>query len=184
MQIIKNSRKGTKRQKICFTLAEEVWLPPPPPPFARRACMSMSLEAAGWWRGRGRTTRGKRRRRTAGWGRRSSSGNKNHNLVWEKKGGNGIECSCRLLLRRGRSPGAPLELDRLPHHLWVVQLEVADLLGDVLAHGLGLEVGDEVGDEAAVRLRLEVAHLLGLLHGRLKVLVVAHLLACAFCFKY
>ncbi len=95
-----------------------------------------------------------------------------------------MRCSCRLLLRRRRAPGAPLELDRLPHHLGVVQLEVAYLLGDVLAHGLRLEVGDEVGDEAAVRLRLEVAHLLRLLHGGLQVLVVAHLLACAFYFKY
>ena len=88
-------------------------------------------------------------------------------------------------VRRGREVGRNLSLwlgapphgDRLLDEVGVVQLEVADFLGDVLADGLGLEVGYEVGDESALLRRLKVADLFRPNDGRLDGLVGALLLA-------
>ena len=43
--------------------------------------------------------------------------------------------------------GAPPHGDRLLDEVRVVQLQVANLLRDLLAHGLGLQVGNEVSHE-------------------------------------
>ena len=59
----------------------------------------------------------------------------------------------------------------------MVQLEVANLLGDLLAHGLRFQVGHQIGDQLTVGLGLEIADLFGLLDGGFQVLVVAHLFA-------
>ena len=73
--------------------------------------------------------------------------------------------------------GAPPHGDRLLDEVRVVQLEVADFLGDVLADGLGLEMGNKVGDESALFGRLKIADLLWTNDGRLDRLVGALLLA-------
>jgi len=73
----------------------------------------------------------------------------------------------------GSGVKAPLGLQRLLDLLRCAELEVADLLGDDGALGLGVELGDELGLETASLLGVQVTNFLGDIKERRDDLIVA-----------